>query len=113
MIDSFSFGSMVIYGQVYTSDLIIYPDGRIVDSWWRKQGHQLVSSDIKELIKAGPEIVIVGTGASGLMKPEAGLLKELDAKGIESMVMATAEAVGVFNLRKASRKVGACFHLTC
>jgi len=34
MIESYSFGQMVIDGQEYTSDLIIFPD-RINSSWWR------------------------------------------------------------------------------
>ena len=51
MIDNSSFGQMVIDGTMYTSDLIIYPDGRVTDSWWRQSGHRLSSVDIDGLIK--------------------------------------------------------------
>jgi hypothetical protein len=37
MIESFSFGRAVIDGRVYHSDLILFPDGRIQSSWWRKK----------------------------------------------------------------------------
>ncbi|MDL1969074.1 MAG: hypothetical protein LWW97_11200 [Deltaproteobacteria bacterium] len=36
MIESYSFGSIVVDGRKFISDLIIYPDGRIEASWWRK-----------------------------------------------------------------------------
>lgn len=35
MLEECSFGSMVIDSRKFTSGLIIYPDGRVVDSWWR------------------------------------------------------------------------------
>ena len=108
MIDDYSFGHISIDGTEYTSDIIIYPDGRIQDAWWRKSGHRLCIDDIVDLINTNPQIIIAGTGSSGLMKPE-----KLTDKGIELKVVSSKEAVTLFNKLCNEKKVGACFHLTC
>ena len=114
MIDSYSFGCMVLDGKRYTKDLIILPDGAIVHPWWRKTGHALAISDVRDVIAASPEILVVGTGSPGLMQPEGDLCKELEAMGIETRVMPTNEAVEEYNtLRGQGKNVAACFHLTC
>ena len=81
-IDNFEFGSIVIDGKRYTSDLIIYPDGRVVTSWRRKRGHRLSGDDIVELVDSQPEVIIAGTGVSGLVKPEKELQETLQKKSI-------------------------------
>ena len=61
------FGQVVVSGKKYTSDVIIFPD-RVRDNWWRKSGHQLCLKDIAEVITENPEVLVVGTGASSLMR---------------------------------------------
>ncbi len=113
MIEKYSFGSIIIDGKEYTSDIIIYPDGRIEDSWWRRAGHRLSIEDITSLIESGPEIIIAGTGAYGFMKPADTLNTILSARGIEFKSFPSAEAVKIYNLLYDKKKTGACFHLTC
>lgn len=114
MIDSYTFGSMVISGKRYDKDLIILPDGTVLSHWWRKTGHALLKSDIQDVISASPDILVVGTGMPGLMKPEKTLLKELESLGIETRVMPTEAAVKEYNiLRSEGRYAAGCFHLTC
>ncbi len=113
MIDSYAFGSIIVDGKKFTSDLIIYPDGRVETSWWRKAGHKLAIDDIDELIKSKPEVIIVGTGSSGLMKPEKELEKLLQQKGIEFISTLSRKAVKIYNDLSLKKLVGACFHLTC
>ncbi|MBN1833532.1 MAG: hypothetical protein JW896_15630 [Deltaproteobacteria bacterium] len=112
-IEAYSFGWMIIDGKKYTSDLLIYPDGRVEDAWYRKRGHELSTDDISALIQAGPEIIIAGTGASGLMKPEKDLEKRLFQKGIGFISLPSHEAVKCYNQWSLEKPVGACFHLTC
>ncbi len=112
-IEAYSFGWMIIDGKRYTSDLLIYPDGHVKDAWYRKKGHALSKDDISALIQAEPEIIIAGTGASGLMKPEKGFEKWLDQKGIRFISLPTTEAVESYNHLSLEKPVGACFHLTC
>ena len=113
MIESFSFGRAVINGKAYHSDLIIFPDGRIQSSWWRKSGHRLTEADIAQLIAAEPDTIVVGTGASGLMKPDAELVRLLEKKGIRLVIKNSSKAARSYNALQGKTRVGACFHVGC
>jgi len=113
MIELYEFGKIIIDNRKYTSDIIIYPDGRVMDNWWRDQGHLLTRNDIRHLIETSPEIIIAGTGSNGLMKPEEGLDSFLAGIGIKLIAQPSKEAVKTFNKISPTKKTGACFHLTC
>ncbi|MFQ6072444.1 MAG: MTH938/NDUFAF3 family protein, partial [Methanosarcinales archaeon] len=66
-IDQYSFGNMIISNERFTSDLIIFPD-KILENWWRKEGHSLHPEDLKDVIEYKPKLLIVGTGKYGSMK---------------------------------------------
>lgn len=111
-IEHYSWGQISINGQTYTSDVIIYPD-RIDSSWWRKEGHNLYIEDLKDVIKAEPEAVIIGTGALGVMKVPKETRSHLESKGIEVYVERTGKAVELFNKLREDKTVIAALHLTC
>ena len=46
-IDSYHFGQIMINGENYSSDVIIFPD-RVQGEWRRKKGHELGLEDISE-----------------------------------------------------------------
>jgi len=112
MIDFYDFGRIVINGRQYTTDLIVFPD-RVKDSWWRKEGHNLDIKDLDEAVQDNPEVLIVGTGYSGLMKVPAKTRGYVESKGIELIAQRTAEACKTFNRLVKSKKVVAALHLTC
>jgi len=112
-IEGFAFGSITIDGKTYYSDLIIYPDGTIEDNWWRKSSHLLSKEDIASLIEKDPDVIIAGTGVNGFMRPERGLAEYLTSKGIEFIAAPNEKAIEIFNQFFNSKRVGACFHLTC
>lgn len=111
-IDSYSFGKMVIDGQSYDSDLIIYPE-KVKASWWRKAGHRVELEDLTAVLAASPEVLIIGTGYMGLMDVPEELKKELIKKNIELYVVNSRRAVDIFNLIQAKKKTIGAFHLTC
>lgn len=113
MIESFSFGRMVLDGRTYTSDIIIHADGRIVDSWWREKGHILSFRDIEPVIAEEPDMLVAGTGANALMEPDARLIRILAEAGIDFVALPTVQACERFNELHSSRRVAGCFHLTC
>jgi hypothetical protein len=113
VIEAYSFGRMVIDGSAYAKDVIIFPDNRILCPWWRAQGHSLAVTDLSDLIAMQPDCIIAGTGASGLMRPEAGLVQLLAERKIEFIALPTDDAVREFNSLAGMKKVGGCFHLTC
>jgi hypothetical protein len=112
MIDSYSFGKIVVDGQIYTSDIILYPN-KIDDKWWRKSGHLLQKEDLKDIIQSNPEILIVGTGAYGLMKVPIETKNFIESKRITLIAEKTGEAYKTYNKIKNQKKIIAAFHLTC
>jgi hypothetical protein len=112
-IESYSFGRMQIDGVSFTKDVIIFPDGKILSPWWRKQGHVLATEDLAGLFAAEPEIIICGTGALGVMQPSAELQKYIENSAIRFIAQKSGKAVETYNQLSGREKVGACFHLTC
>ncbi|HEC94450.1 MAG TPA: hypothetical protein ENI45_00610, partial [Thermoplasmatales archaeon] len=82
LIESYSFGKITVDGKTYTSDVIIYLD-KVEDGWWRRKGHLLEKEDLKDVVLCEPEVLIVGTGAHGLMKIADEVKQFLESKGIE------------------------------
>jgi len=111
-IEHYSFGRITIEGKTYTSDVIIYPD-KVDSSWWRKEGHSLHIVDLKDVIPVKPEILIVGTGQSGVMIVPEETLSYIKAQDIEVHVARTEKAVELFNKLRKDKKTVAALHLTC
>ena len=112
IINSYQFGLITIDDKNYTSDVIIFPD-RVKDSWWRRTGHELCLEDIAEVMAENPEVLIVGTGASGLMQVLPEVKQDVEAQGIKLIVQTTDGACQTYNQLCRSQKVVAALHLTC
>ncbi|MGB9893344.1 MAG: Mth938-like domain-containing protein [Candidatus Saccharicenans sp.] len=111
LIESYSFGRMVIRGKVFTADLIVIGE-EIFPNWWRQEGHSLCPEDLKLVIEKKPDVLVIGTGAYGAMEVPYETEKYLEENDIEVIWKPTAEAVEIFN-QIAGRKKAAAFHLTC
>jgi hypothetical protein len=112
MIESYEFGRIVIKGKGYATDVIIYPD-RVEDNWWREEGHSLSPVDLWAVVQAKPEVLVVGTGYSGLMRVLPGTEKHLREQGIRLIAERTTEAIRIYNQLCQSTRVVAALHLTC
>ncbi len=112
MIDSYDFGEIVIDGRRYTSDVIIYPD-RVEGEWWRREGHVLTTDDLKHVLVFKPDVIVVGTGYSGIMRVPLDTEKLIRSKGIELIIEPTTRAWQTYNQLCPGRKVIAMLHLTC
>jgi hypothetical protein len=112
MVDSYSFGRMEISGKIYTSDLIVFPN-RINPSWWRKTGHRLCLDDLREILEEQFDVLVVGTGYSGLMKVEEEVIHHAESTGFDIIIEKTKKAVELFNSISGKKKTIAAFHLTC
>ena len=111
-IEDYAFGRIRIAGRTYTSDVLVFPD-RVEASWWRKEGHRLVPGDLAEVVAASPEVLVVGTGALGVMRVPEETVAWLRAQGIDVRWAKTGEAIGIFNELAKTRKAVAALHLTC
>ena len=112
-IDSYQSGTIVVDGVSYSSDVIILGDS-VQSNWWRKQGHSLAVQDLESVIAAKPSVLVVGCGASGLMKVPEETRQVLREGNIELEDMNTDKAVQRFNeLVLSGANVAAALHLTC
>ena len=105
----------MIDGKRYTRDIIIFQD-RVLDGWYRREGHNLHIEDLKEILDTKPqtEVLIVGTGYSGLMKVSNEVKEILNSLKIDLISKPTKQACKTFNeFVKSNRRVIAAFHLTC
>ena len=110
-IDSYSFGQMVIDGEVHTSDVIVLPN-RVIKGWWRREGHKLWPEDLDDAIGDASRSLIVGTGSSGLMVVTGETLELLERRGTLLVVEPTSSAWETYNRLSGPGVVGV-FHLTC
>ncbi len=111
-IESYQFGRIVIDDQAHHKDVIILP-GRVIGGWWRKEGHVLHPEDLEAVFEAAPEVLVVGQGASGLMRVTDETEQALRDAGIELIALPTGEAVETYNRLRGERAVAAALHLTC
>lgn len=111
-IDSYQFGEIVIEGKKYSADVIIFPN-RVQSNWWRKTGHELCLEDIAEVIAENPEVLVVGTGASDMMKVLPEVEKLTQSRGIKLLAEPTEKACNTYNQMVRSQKVVAALHITC
>ena len=111
-IEAYEFGRITIDGRTYQSDVIILPE-RVIDTWWRRQGHLLQVADVEAVLPEAPEVLVVGQGMPGKMAVDPELVSFLATRGIEVVALPTQAACTRFNELAASRRVAAALHLTC
>ncbi len=115
-IQAYRFGQMTVDGQRYTADLILLPGG-ILPNWWRQAGHRLATEDLAAVLnpEAGVRVLVIGTGAYGMMKVPPETVTAIEAAGIDVRIVPTGRAWRVYNdlcARRPQATAGA-FHLTC
>ncbi len=110
-IDSYKFGQVVIDGQSYDNDVIVCPDQAI--NWWRREAHQVYPEDLEEAVGEKPEVLIIGTGDSGLVKVLPETREYLASQNIELIVEPTKKACQIYNQLFQKKRVVAALHLTC
>jgi hypothetical protein len=111
-IESYEFGRMVVDGEVHHKDLILLPD-RVLAGWWRNQGHLLQAEDLQEVFDAKPDVLVVGTGAHGIMAVPDETRQAAEGAGIELRAAPSGEAWQLYNQLRRERRTAGAFHLTC
>lgn len=115
MIDSYDFGVIIVNGKKYNCDVIVFPE-KVIERWWRKEGHKIYFEDLGEIFSHSPlpRVLVIGTGYYGLVKVMPEVENALSARGIRLIVQPTMEAYKTFNeLLSSDELVAAAFHLTC
>ena len=112
MIEAYRFGSYIIDGKEYRWDIKIF-DKR-VEQWENRGGHNLLLKDVEDLIATKPEYIVIGTGASGLVKVSDEVRERAAANNIKLIIEKTPVAVEDFNrLQKKGKSICAIMHGTC
>jgi hypothetical protein len=113
MINDYKFGSIIINNQEYRHDVLVSWQEDVSD-WTRKESHNISLPDIKKALAKKPDLIVVGTGESGVAQLQEKTRKEILNKGIKLVLDKTPEAIKAFNiLKKKDLRVVGLFHLTC
>jgi hypothetical protein len=112
MIESYSFGRIVIDGQSYTSDVIIRPRG-VKSHWVRRSSHTLVPEDLEGVMEGMGQTIVVGTGKMGRMNVPDQTRHYLESKGFEVVIERTDQACETYNRLSQASPVIAALHLSC
>ena len=111
IIDDHSFGSIVINGNEYTSDVII-TQNKIISDWWRKDSHKLTPEDLALLNLEEVKSIFIGTGWSGKMQVSKETKNLFESLNIPYIAIRTPVAIKEYNRFSHINKIG-IFHLTC
>ena len=111
MIDSTKFGEITVNGKPYDSDLTVYWDGRVA---FRSKEHVVELGEFLKVMKAGPDVLVVGTGQSAVLRIAPEVIQLASDRKVQVYAEATPRAVEMFNAFASSgRKVVGIFHVTC
>ena len=111
-IDRYRFGEIVIGGEAYARDVIVFRD-RVVSGWRRRNGHSLLPEDLRDVAAASPSTLVLGRGALGMLRVPAETGRYLAKRGIRLVALRTAAAVEEYNRRADDQGAVGAFHLTC
>jgi hypothetical protein len=110
-INSTSYGQITIDGKKYDHDVWIFPDDTIKR---RTTDHQFTREEFELLIQKKPEIIVIGTGQSGVLTVGEESRNAAREKNIHLMIAKSPDAAKIFNELKKNRKmVAAAIHITC
>ncbi len=109
-VDNLFFGGITLGGRTYSKDIIIFSSGEVVE---KERNHLIDKKTIQDVLLREPELIIIGTGHSGLAKIDPTIELVTKIEGVEVVVKTTREAVDLFNKLYAKKKVAAVLHTTC
>jgi len=112
MIDSYKFGEFIVDGKRFKSNIELA--GQAVKEHRYLPEHELSLDDFTNLINYRPSVLLIGTGAYGVIKPPKQIIEFIEKQGIKVIVEKTGNACKTYNsLLKEGKKVAALLHNTC
>ena len=112
-IEATGFGWIQIDNRRYNHDVIIYTDGKIENRYknFKWTSHSFTLEEAMKVTKDEPEVLVIGTGQYGLLKPSNEAINYLKKRKIELLIDKTPKAIHVFN--RIEKRKCALFHVTC
>jgi len=111
MIDDFAHGAIVVDGCHYDSDVMILADGT-VRTWQPQDGEVLLATHAKAVVKAKPEVLVIGTGTVGSLSLHPKARERLEKAGIEVLAYRTDKACETYRQLRNQRRLAALLHIT-
>jgi hypothetical protein len=110
-IDGAFFGSLLIDGRKYNNDVIVSWNGEIKD---RPSSHDFTNAEMDSILMNDPDVVVIGTGHSGMVKVAHDVDVSARLKGVELVVKPTVQAMQEYNkFARLGKHVVAVLHATC
>lgn len=127
MINKYVFGLIVIDEQQYNYDVEVYSASlnsgvkNKVLKWERETSHLIKPEDVERAVRQKPDIIIIGTGESGVACISIEAQEYILKQDIKLVIDKTEQAVKTFNIidqdsleeEGEKKKVVGLFHLTC
>lgn len=110
-LSGYHFGRIEVDGVVYAHDLLITPTE--VRQWHRREGHRVHPEDLDLALAEAPQVLIVGTGFSGLLQVTTEATRLVRERRVELIPVKTGEAVEAYNDLSHTKRTCALLHLTC
>ena len=110
-IAGYRFGHILVDDRELTRDVIVLPN-RVIENWWRREGHELAWVDLENVADELPGRLVVGTGADQRMRLAPDVLGRLQERGVEVECLPTDRAVARF-AKLDPAETAAALHLTC
>ena len=112
MIEHYTFGTFIIDGKEFNSNI------KLINNKPKPchhfDNHIIKKSDFTDLIKAKPDIIIIGTGASGVVNVPQDIITLIQKNNIQLIIKKTEDACNEYNkLIKQQKNVCALLHNTC
>ncbi|MEM2974142.1 MAG: MTH938/NDUFAF3 family protein [Candidatus Micrarchaeia archaeon] len=112
------FGAVMVDGRTYRDILVI--GGKVIErelfrpGWFDDHSHHTVyDHELKELLMGNPEVIIIGSGQSGVLQVPDEVKRVIEKKGIELIVVETQRAIEEYNKLSKAKRVNALIHTTC
>lgn len=120
MIEEYHFGSIRIDGKTYNRDVEVRWTGQVLD-WQRQNSHNIDEDAVKRAVEQKPDVIVIGTGESGLAQVTEGAKLLIAEQGAKLIIDIAGEAIKTFNIiqqesieeQGEQTKIIGLFHLTC
>jgi hypothetical protein len=110
IIDSVSYGEIVIQGKTYYSDMVLWWNG---ENALLEKTHIIDTPLLEKILKKGPDSVVVGTGIKGTVKILPGVREKLEKRHVKLFVDKTGNAAEIYNgLVACGKRPAAVMHVT-
>jgi hypothetical protein len=75
--------------------------------------HKISEEEIERLLEGDVEVIVIGTGQSGVLFVDSQIIEKIKSANVELVVAKTPEAIKLFNSLAKEKKVNALIHTTC